>query len=106
MSPLGCFIISVGWLNGPAARCTSQSVTSPVSECLPGVPSASLTLPSSENDLGTEAEGRGVAALKHIDAVLIVRRHSADQAERFSIRRFEEIADQLVGVSARVSPAH
>ena len=57
MSPFGCAIISVGWLNGPAARSASHGEpVQPVSECTPRCPSCISGLPSSVKDLATESE--------------------------------------------------
>src|ERR1700736_1661947 len=103
MSPLGWAIISVGWLNGPAARSASQLVTLPVSECRPRVPSSNSTLPSSVNDLqavrvgnlaaapgaqvlalAVEHHDRGILALEHVDPILRIGRDPAGQPKGLS----------------------
>ncbi len=53
--------------------------------------------------LAVEHDDGRVAALEHIDAVLVVGRDPADQAERLAVRRFEEIADNVVFVGHGVS---
>ena len=56
--------------------------------------------------VAVEHHHRGVLALEHIDAVLQVGRHPADQAEFFPVGEFEEVADQLVGVVACADLGH
>ncbi len=43
--------------------------------------------------LAVEDYDRRIPALEHVDAVLRIGRHPADQPERFSVGRFEKIAD-------------
>ena len=56
--------------------------------------------------VAVEHHDRRIPALEHVDVVLRIGRHPADQPERFAVGRFEEIGDQLVGVFARADLCH
>jgi hypothetical protein len=56
--------------------------------------------------VAVEDDDRRVPPLKHIDAVLIVGRDPADEPERLAVGRFDEIADDLVGVFASTDLCH
>src|SRR5271166_2960933 len=56
--------------------------------------------------VAVEDHDRRILALEHVNAVLRIRRHPADQPERLPGRQFAEIADQLVGVFIRLSLCH
>src|SRR5262249_24321018 len=56
--------------------------------------------------LAVEDHHRGILALEHVNAILRIGRHPADQPERLSVGQFEEIADLLVGVFARPDLCH
>jgi len=56
--------------------------------------------------LAIEDDHRRILALEDINAVLRVRRHPANQSEPLTVRHFEEVADQLIGMSARANSCH
>ena len=56
--------------------------------------------------LPVEYHHRRILALEYVDAILRIGCHPADQPEFFSIRQFEKIANQLVGMFGSSNLCH
>ncbi len=59
---------------------------------------AAAKVRKSKLSVAVEDHDRRILALEHVNPILQIRRHPADQPEGFTVRQFEEIGDQLTGV--------